>query len=141
MYQRSFAFNERDLPFICNAFEITYAVIEDLAPSKKLRDEFHNTTQNQNAWPNFLHGYEKLLVHRNILRDDGPLTHVLRTSSRIALMCSEQHHLDCHRSVTALYLQKMIPEATVTHLEDPKALRDRLKRRSDTYLLNRGVSL
>lgn len=126
MYQ-ALAYNGRDLPIILGWHEIAYKVVEDLAPSKELRENFHRNKHRPDAFDIFLTDYLNLIKKRNILDEQSALSNVLKHSNRIALLCTEEHYGDCHRSVAADYLHTLLPSSKIVHICKPNPKRDPAK--------------
>ncbi len=135
MHARCFAYNERDL-HIVEDFEIAYEICEELAPSKALREIFKQEKQNKNynAWIHFLHAYQFQLHSENIFSTESHLLKILRESNRIALLCTEEHHLDCHRTPAASHICDNIPDCNITHLMKSDAKRDSFKAKCDKHI-------
>lgn len=95
-----FSTREADFRWCVEKAGMTYRVMEPLAPTVELREEFARLSEakDPSAWTWYLKQYELLLQGRRPLRSD-PLKSVIEGAySSIAIVCSCQHHDDCHRS-------------------------------------------
>lgn len=98
-----------DLPYLCRAHRLDYTAVEELAPTRALRDELATTftdvkkagDRDPEAWSRFLRKYASLLIERKFLRVDGPTHHLLfeQKHRAVAFLCACGQPDDCHRSV------------------------------------------
>ncbi|MBT3230810.1 DUF488 domain-containing protein [Candidatus Uhrbacteria bacterium] len=130
----------RDMPYICEVHDIDHVHIPALAPSEKLlkwykpalgRDK-HPPPQ---LWRQYKRRYVQELVERRVMfethqsdqrtlleePDLSTAYNMLRGKhERIALMCVEQHPLECHRSLAADMISFLHTGLEVKHLVTAK---------------------
>lgn len=95
-----FSTREADFCWCVEASAMYYIVADQLAPTIHLREEFarRSDAKDPSAWTWYLEQYEALLRERRPLRTDPLKSVIYGVYSSIAIVCSCQHHDDCHRS-------------------------------------------
>lgn len=115
-----------DLRYLCGRLGVPYQHLLDLAPTKELRRRYHEVADNKSstqrdrmeAWTQFLKDYVAMLVQNKVLHTDAPLGQIVRGTEHkaIAIMCSCEHHVDCHRRAAAGLLGRFVKDVRLEHL-------------------------
>ncbi len=86
---------------------IAYREVPELAPSPELLTAYRSKAL---SWQDYSTGYLELIRARRIESRLEPRDTV------VALLCSEETPVQCHRRLAAEYLQRHWPSATIRHL-------------------------
>lgn len=111
--------SERDLRGLCDLFNIGYQVHKELAPTDELRKALRQGEDREDpmAWTRYTNEYLRLLVQRKVLRELGPLHHLLYSShTQVAFMCSCIKYENCHRGLLLAFLNYFVEGLEVKHL-------------------------
>lgn len=118
-YQGAYWSREDDFRYACERHEVAYEVMEDVAPTREIREVFARTFQDvrdarerlPDAWTFYLESYAELLRSRKVLREGSPLRSVVDgKDAAVAFICACQHPLDCHRHALGLLIERHVAD-------------------------------
>ena len=103
--------NIKHLPYFLRLHGIDYEYLPMFAPTKELLDNYHH---KKIGWQEYEIGFLQLLEKRKIL---DKIDNIEKFDNAV-LLCSEPTADQCHRRLTAEYLQSNFPtkEITIVHL-------------------------
>ena len=115
---------KRDLPYLCKLHEISYAYLEDLAPSRELIRWLKSKNQGtlyertSQTWRTYTRCYRQEIKERAALAPNNlEVQAVLKGEAKvIAFLCTEEDARICHRSLAADYVAYWHQGLQVKHL-------------------------
>lgn len=97
--------HESDFAYLTAMHGIEYMHAQQFSPTQAMRKVFDETfksakgeNRDSKAWTNFLQSYEQLMIERKPLQDQAIKKVLYGPHEAVAVLCSCQHHDDCHRS-------------------------------------------
>ncbi len=124
-YQGAYWSREDDFRYLCERHEVVYSVMEDVAPTREIRETFAKTFQevrsakdrSPDAWTVYLESYAELLRSRKVLREGSPLRAVVDGKDvAVAFVCACQHPLDCHRHALGQLFTRYVMDVELVDL-------------------------
>ncbi len=117
-YQNARFADGGDLPYLCRVHNVAYKAVDELAPTRELRDALAKAfsdvkraeDRDPEAWTRFLEGYARLLTDRKFLRVDGPTYGLLYAQGprSVAFLCACGQPDDCHRSALVALISRFV---------------------------------
>jgi uncharacterized protein (DUF488 family) len=99
-----------DLAFLLRkGFRIEYEHVQELAPPPDLLAQY----QRDGDWESYAADFRRLIGTNGMIREAAP---ILERYRRPCLLCSEDEHERCHRSLLAEALKAAHPELNIQHL-------------------------